>query len=162
MINMIVAVDRKLGIGCNDKLLARIKPDMEYFKRVTANSVVAMGYNTYMSFPKRPLPNRINIVLTSKDIEIQGAQVVSNIEDLLNTLESYKNEKEIYILGGGSVYKQLMPYAERLYITHVFDSFEADTFFPEINDEWEVESVTADKENLFHEHPHVFAVYKRK
>jgi dihydrofolate reductase len=162
MINIIVAVDRNLGIGCDNKLLARIKPDMEYFKRVTANSVVAMGYSTYMSFPKRPLPNRINIVLTSKNIELEGAQVVSNIEDLLNILENYKNEKEIYILGGGSVYKQLMPYAERLYITHVFDSFEADTFFPEIIDEWEVESVTADKESLFHEHPHVFAVYKRK
>jgi dihydrofolate reductase len=162
MINIIVAVDRKLAIGCNNKLLARIKPDMEYFKRVTANSVIVMGYNTYMSFPKRPLPNRINIVLTSKDIELEGAQVVSSIEGLLNTLESYKNEKEIYILGGGSVYRQLMPYAESLYITHIFDSFEADTFFPEINDEWEIESVTADKENLFHEHPHVFAVYKRK
>ena len=93
---------------------------------------------------------------------MQGAQVVSSIEALLEALEIYKNEKEIYILGGGTVYKQLMPFAERLYITHVFDSFEADTFFPEINDEWEVDSVTADKENLFHEHPHVFVVYKRK
>ncbi len=162
MINMIVAVDRKLGIGCNNKLLARIKPDMEYFKRVTANSVVVMGYSTYMSLPKRPLPNRVNMVLTSKSIELEGAQVVSSIEALLMTLETYKDEKEIYIIGGGSVYKQLMPYADRLYITHVFDSFEADTFFPEIDEEWEIESVTADKENLFHEHPHVFAVYKRK
>ena len=162
MINMIVAVDKRLGIGCNNKLLASIKPDMEYFKKVTANSVVVMGYTTYMSLPKRPLPNRINIVLTSKKIEMQGAQVVSSIEALLEALEIYKNEKEIYILGGGTVYKQLMPFAERLYITHVFDSFEADTFFPEINDEWEVDSVTADKENLFHEHPHVFVVYKRK
>ena len=65
MINMIVAVDKRLGIGCNNKLLASIKPDMEYFKKVTANSVVVMGYTTYMSLPKRPLPNRINIVLTS-------------------------------------------------------------------------------------------------
>jgi dihydrofolate reductase len=162
MINMIVAVDRNLGIGCNNKLLANIKPDMEYFKRVTANSVVVMGYSTYMSLPKRPLPNRVNIVLTTKNVEFEGAQVVSSIEALLEALESYKDEKEIYIIGGGSVYKQLMSYAERLYITHVFDSFDADTFFPEINEEWEVDSVTAGKENLFHKHPHVFAVYKRK
>jgi dihydrofolate reductase len=162
MINMIVAVDRNLGIGCNNKLLANIKPDMEYFKKVTANSVVVMGYTTYMSIPKRPLPNRINIVLTSKDIELEGAQVVSGIEALLEILEGFKNEKEIYIIGGGSVYKQMMPYADKLYITHVFDSFEVDTFFPEIDEKWEVESVSAHKENLFHKHPHVFAVYKRK
>ncbi len=161
MINMIVAVDRKFGIGCNNKLLARIKPDMEYFKSVTANSVVVMGYTTYMSLPKRPLPNRTNIVLTSKNIELEGAVVVSSIEALLHTLESYKEENEIYVIGGASVYKQMMPYAEKLYITHVFDSFEADTFFPEVNDEWEVERVTAGKVNLLHEHPHVFVVYKR-
>ncbi|MCM0647991.1 dihydrofolate reductase [Clostridium swellfunianum] len=160
MINMIVAVDRNLGIGCNNKLLAQIKPDMEYFKKVTANSVVVMGYNTYMSIPKRPLPNRVNIVLTSKNIELEGAIVVSSIDELIDTLDNYK--KEIYIIGGASVYKQMMPYADMLYITHVFDSFEADSFFPEIDECWEVENITAEKENLFHKHPHVFAVYKRK
>lgn len=162
MIKMIVAVDRNLGIGCNSKLLARIKPDMEYFKRITTNSVVAMGYNTYMSLPKRPLQNRINIVLTSKNVELEGAIAVSSVEALLDILKGFENEKEIYIIGGASVYKQLMPYADKLYVTHVFDTFEADAYFPEIKDEWEVESVTADKENIFHEHPHVFVIYKRK
>lgn len=162
MINMIVAVDRNLGIGCNNKLLAQIKPDMEYFKKVTANSIVVMGYNTYMSLPKRPLPNRINIVLTSKKIEFEGAQTVSNIEELLALLNSFGEEREVYIIGGATVYRQLMPYAERLYVTHVFDSFEADTFFPDIDDSWEVYSTQADKENIFHKHPHLFVIYKRK
>lgn len=162
MINMIVAVDRNLGIGCNSKLLAQIKPDMDYFKRVTTNSIVVMGYTTYMSIPKRPLSNRINIVLTTKKIELEGAIVVSSVEGLLNVLEGFNKDKEVFVIGGGSVYKQLMPYAEKLYITHVFESFDADTFFPEITDEWEVENVTADKENIFHKHPHVFAIYKRK
>jgi dihydrofolate reductase len=162
MVNMIVAVDRNLGIGCNSKLLAQIKPDMDYFKRVTTNSIVVMGYTTYMSIPKRPLPNRINIVLTTKKIELEGTIVVSSVEALLNVLEGFNKDKEVFVIGGGSVYKQLMPYAERLYITHVFESFDADTFFPEITDEWEVENVTADKENIFHKHPHVFAIYKRK
>lgn len=162
MINMIVAVDRNLGIGCNNKLLANIKPDMEYFKKTTQGSVVVMGYNTYMSLPKRPLPNRVNIVLTTKPVELEGAIVVSSIDILLSKLQGLDQGKEVFVIGGASVYKQMMPYADKLYITHVFDSFEADTFFPEIGEDWEVESVSANKENIFHNHPHIFAIYKRK
>lgn len=161
LINMIVAVDKNLGIGCNSQLLARIKPDMEYFKKTTLGHVVVMGYKTYKSIPKPPLEDRINIVLTSKNVELNGAEVVHNLQELMQKLEEYKKDKEIFVIGGGSVYRQLMPYAERLYITHVFESFDADTFFPSLGDQWEIETVSAHKENLFHKYPHVFAIYKR-
>jgi len=161
VINAIVVVDKDMGIGCNNNLLARIKPDMEHFKRTTMGHVVVMGYKTYKTIPKFPLEDRVNIVLTSKDIELEGAIVVHSIEELMLKLNEYKGDKEIFNIGGGQVFKQLMPYTDKLYVTHVFESFEADTFFPEIGEGWEVESVTANKENLFHKHPHVFVVYKR-
>lgn len=162
MINIIVAVDKNLGIGKNNKLLAHIKSDLEYFKRTTNGHIIVMGYNTYLSLPKKPLPNRLNIVITKKNIKLEGSVVVHSIDELFNKLKELGEDREIFICGGESIYKQMMPYCDKLYITHVFDNFEADTFYPEISDEWEVESINSTKENLLHKYPHVFAVYKRK
>lgn len=162
MINIIVAVDKNFGIGKENKLLAHIKSDLEYFKKTTNGQIVVMGYNTYLSLPKRPLPNRLNIVLTRKDIELEGSIVIHSIEELFIKLKELGEDKEVFICGGESIYKQMIPYADKLYITHVFDSFDADTFFPEISDEWELEGIQSTKENLLYKHPHVFAVYKHK
>lgn len=162
MINMIVAMDKNNAIGKNNELLAHIKPDLQYYKRTTSSHIIVMGYNTYLSLPVRPMPNRINIVLTSKDINLDGAVVVHSIDELFLKLKEIGESKEVFICGGASIYKQMMPYADKLYITHIFHEFEADTFFPEIGEEWEIESVNADKENINHKYPHIFAIYKRK
>lgn len=161
-INMIVAVDRNYGIGKNNKLLAHIPEDLKYFKKITNNNIIVMGYNTYMSLPIKPLPNRVNIVLTTKNIDIEGAIVVHNIDELMKELKKY-NDKKIFICGGASVYKQLMPYSNRLYLTHIFDEFDADTTFPMIDENiWEVEKIEGDFENINNKYPHIFTIYKRK
>ncbi|WP_291651525.1 dihydrofolate reductase [Clostridium sp.] len=158
MISLIVAMDKNNGIGNKNKLLAHISEDLRYFKRITDGNTIVMGYNTYMSLPKRPLPNRRNIVLTTKDIKLDGAEVVNSIEELLKLLNT---EEETFICGGDSIYKQMLPYADKLYITHIFDEFEADTYFPEITDEWEISESICHKENINHKHPHVFTIYTK-
>ncbi|HHT51138.1 MAG TPA: dihydrofolate reductase [Eubacteriaceae bacterium] len=161
MISMIVAMDKKRGIGKNNGLLAHIKPDLEYFKRVTEGHTIIMGYNTYLSLPIRPLPNRKNIVITRKDIKIDGTIILHSIDDTLKWIEK-SNEKEIFICGGGKIYQQFMPYADKLYITHIFHSFDADKFFPPIPDQWKIVSINGERENIEHEFPHIFAIYQRK
>lgn len=161
-ISMIVALDKNNGIGKGNKLLAHIPEDLKYFKKVTNGQIIVMGYNTYMSLPKRPLPNRTNIVLTRKDISLEGAIVVDSIDSLLKLLKDY-HEKEIFICGGASIYEQMMPYSDKLYITHIFDEFSADTYFPEIKkEEWKMDKISGDFENIYNKHPHVFTIYTRK
>lgn len=160
--NMIVAVDKKWGIGKDNKLLAHIKCDLKYFKEVTKGHIVVMGYNTYLSLPIRPLPNRTNIVLTRKNIKLDDTHVVNSINELFELLKEIKGDKEVFICGGASIYEQFLPYIDKLYITHIFHEFEADTFFPKVDDSWEIENVNAGRENIDHEFPHVFTIYKRK
>ncbi|MBS4537139.1 dihydrofolate reductase [Clostridium sp. D2Q-11] len=161
-ISMIVALDKNNGIGNENKLLAHIPEDLKYFKNVTNGQIIVMGYNTYLSLPKRPLPNRINIVLTRKNINLDGAIVVNSIDRLLDHLKEYK-DKEIFICGGASIYEQMMPYSNKLYITHIFNEFSADTFFPKIEEEeWNIDSISGDFENIYNKYPHVFTIYKRK
>lgn len=162
MINTIVAVDKNWAIGKDNKLLAHIKCDLEYFKRTTNGHIVVMGYNTYMSLPIKPLPNRTNIVITRKDIELDGCIVVNSIDNLFKKLDDIKDNKEVFIIGGASIYEQFLPYSDRLFITHIFHEFEADTFFPKVDDSWEIENVNAGRENIDHKYPHVFTIYKRK
>ncbi|MCR1897709.1 dihydrofolate reductase [Irregularibacter muris] len=161
MISMIVAMDQNNGIGKNNDLLAHIKPDLSYFKKVTQKHTVIMGYHTYMSLPIRPLPNRQNIVVTRKNIDIEGAIVLHSIQEILQWIEDHEDD-EVFICGGASIYEQFMPYAEKLYITHIFHSFDADTFFPKIGQDWEIKNVQATRENIEHQYPHVFTLYQRK
>ena len=162
MISMSVAVDEKMGIGKENDLLAHISPDLKYFKRITKGKVVIMGYNTYLSLPKRPLPDRHNVVVTRKDVEIEGVTFLHSIEEVLEWIKQRDSKEEIFIIGGASIYKQMLPYANRLYITHIFESFEADTFFPDITEDWKLVSAFGTKENITHEHKHMFTIYERR
>jgi len=162
MLNIIVAIDKKNGIGKDNDLLADIKPDMKHFVKTTKNSVVVMGYNTYLSLPGGPLKNRLNIVLTRKDIEIPGCAVMHSIDEFLGKMNDLAEGREVFVIGGASIYEQFMEHADRLHITHIFDTFEADTYFPVIDDSWALVSSTADRENIEHKHPHMFAVYEKK
>lgn len=164
-LNIIVAVDKKWGIGKNNRLLTYLKGDMEYFRYVTQNSIVVMGYNTYLSLPKKPLSNRINIVLTKKNIILQNCFVINNINDLFKLLETINknNEKNVFVIGGSNVYKQLIDLCNKLYITYIDYVFHADTFFPHINEnDWIVETIYPSVDNKSDSYKYVFKIYTRK
>ncbi|TLG74160.1 dihydrofolate reductase [Culicoidibacter larvae] len=128
MIALIVAVDRNLGIGCKNRLPWHYPEDLQYFKRMTLDSTVVMGYNTYLSIGK-PLPNRHNVVVTNDtSLQIDGVEMAYDLVDYLN---DYKDSDErIFIIGGASIYEQSFAYADELFITEIDDEFAVDTYFP--------------------------------
>jgi len=160
-ISIIVAIAENNAIGRNNKLLWHISEDLKRFKRITSGHKVIMGRNTYLSLPIRPLPERENIVISDiPDEKFEGCTMVNSIEQ---ALEICHPDEECFVIGGGMVYRQFLQYASKLYITRVYKSFEADTFFPEINfDEWEEiqrEPHIPGGENNFE---YAFIIYQRK
>ena len=160
--NLIVAVDENWAIGRNGDLLVHMKEDMKFFRATTKDHVVLMGRKTLDSFPGgNPLKNRTNIVLTANPaFEREGVTVVHSIEEMLESqvnlqlwvkvkkdwrdsdylLKKYPAE-ELYVIGGGHVYKELLPYCTKAYITHVHKAFDdADTWFPNLaaDKEWKL------------------------
>ncbi len=135
---VIVAADKNFAIGKDNGLLARLPEDMKFFKEKTIGNAVVMGSKTYMSFPKRPLPERENLVITSQPEKYPEVKTFTSIEDFLSYAES--SEKEIYVCGGGMIYKELLPYCEKALITKIDYIFEGDTFFPDIDKlpEWKL------------------------
>lgn len=135
--NLIVAVDRKYGIGKDNKLLARVPADMEYFKEKTTGKTIVMGSSTYMSFPKRPLPNRENLVLTSNPEKYPEVKCFESIGELFEHIRG--NDDEVFVCGGSTIYLQLLPYCKKAYVTHIDEEFEADVFFPNLSEleQWE-------------------------
>lgn len=134
MINAIVAVNEDWGIGYNGNLLESIPADLKNFKELTTNNVVIMGSKTWDSLPKKPLPNRNNVIITRKEYPPSGtSQVIyMTLEELLPWLETSK--KEIFIIGGGIIYKELLPYCNRVYITKIYKKHEnVDTYFPNLD-----------------------------
>ena len=137
----ILSADRNWGIVNGNKLLVSIPSDMKFFRQTTAGKVVVMGRKTLESFPNgQPLKNRINIVLTgNKDYTAKGAVIVHSQEELLDTLKQYDTE-DIYIIGGESVYRMMLPYCDTVFVTKIDRTFQADTFFPNLDEmeEWEM------------------------
>lgn len=138
-LSIIVAIAKDFGIGKENGLLFHLPNDLKRFKKITSGHSIIMGRNTLLSLPKWPLPNRRHIVITDNiEDNFPGCEIVFSINE---AIEKIKNEKEAFIIGGGSIYRQFYPLAGKLYLTLVHQSFDADTFFPEINyNEWKVES----------------------
>jgi dihydrofolate reductase len=161
MISIIVAVSDDWGIGRDNELLWHIPEDMKRFKRLTTGCTVIMGKKTWESLPRKPLTGRKNVVLTDNPVEvIENAITAYSLQDALD--KSDLNE-EIFIIGGGSIYRQFMSVADRLYITHVHKKAPADIYFPEIDpDIWKVtdkeEFKTGDNITI----PYTYAVYERR
>jgi len=160
-ISIIVAIAENYAIGKDNDLLWHISDDLKRFKRLTTNHPVIMGKNTFYSLPFRPLPKRTNIVLSDKAGElIEGCVMAYSIEDAIEKMDAHT---ENFIMGGGSIYKQFIPLADKLYITRVHRQFEADTFFPEIDLEiWkliESEYNEPEKEGSF---SFTYEIYERK
>lgn len=144
--NLIAAVDRNWAIGLNNKLLVRIPEDQKFFRETTTGKVVVMGRKTLESFPGgQPLKNRVNIVLTrDENYQAKDATVVYSLEELFEELKQYRSE-DIYIIGGESIYRQLLDYCDVAHITKIDYAYEADSWFPNL-DEMEQWEVTADSE----------------
>ena len=148
--NIIVAVAQDGAIGCRGDLLWHIHDDMIFFKNTTKGHPVVMGRKTWESLQVKPLPKRENIVITSdKNFAFNGVTVLNDTKQVM-ALPDYNTD--VFIIGGGTVYKEFLPMCQKLYITKVFRNFpDADTFFPEINpEEWKQESkseVFSDKES---------------
>ena len=138
---IIVAVDERWGIGYKNDLLFSIPEDKSFFKRITAGKVVIMGYNTLKSLPKGlPLKNRVNIVLTRKEgFSQEGVIVCSSIKTLWGILPEYCGS-DLFVIGGESIYAQLLNYCDEAYVTKVLEVREADRFFPDIDrdNNWEM------------------------
>lgn len=162
MISLIAAVDKNMAIGHNNKLLAFIQPDLDNFKALTKNHIVVMGYKTYLSLPNGPLPNRHNVVLTRKHNKIDGCTVFNDINNLLDWIKSEHKNEEIFIIGGGKIYSQFIFHADKLYLTHIFDEFQCDTYFPSLDDTWEISKSNCRRENIEHKYPHIFTTHTRK
>jgi dihydrofolate reductase len=161
MISIIVAVSDDWGIGKNNELLWHIPEDLKRFKRLTMGKCVIMGKKTWESLPKKPLAGRKNIVLTDIPDECIDCSVTAySVEDALRKCGS---EEEVFVIGGGRVYRQFMQIADRLYITHVHRKTPADVWFPKIDRrKWKVvekkECISEDDNRL----PYSYVIYERK
>ena len=129
----IVCVDKFWGIGKNNDLLFSLPEDMKRFREETTGKVVVMGLNTFKSLPNGPLKNRINIVLDPAGTLIEGATVVSSIFKLSLEASKYKSE-DIFVVGGASIYRQLIPFCSEVLVTKVDADGKADKFFPNLDE----------------------------
>jgi dihydrofolate reductase len=160
--NLIVAVDSNWGIGLKNQLLVHIPNDMKFFRQETMGKVVVMGRKTLESFPQgQPLAQRVNIVLTTDvNYQVKGAEVVHSIEELQEELAKY-NSEDIYIIGGESIYRQMLPYCRVAHVTKIDHVYEADTYFPNLDadDEWHV-TAESDEQTYF-DITYTFTKYER-
>lgn len=161
--NLIVAVDENWAIGSKNELLVRIPADHKFFREETTGKVVVLGRKTLETFPQgMPLKNRTNIILSTKqDYQVKDAVVVHSIEELLEELKQYPDES-IYIIGGESIYRQLLPYCEVAHVTKIDHAYEADAYFPNLDElpEWEI---TADSdEQVYFDITYHFLKYERR
>jgi dihydrofolate reductase len=152
MISLIVAASTNNAIGKNNQLLWHLPADMKFFKNSTWALPVIMGRKTYEALGK-PLGGRFNIVITSnRDFKAKGVEIVSNLTDAIAAAEVMK-ANEIMIIGGGQVYKESLPVANRVYLTRVHAELEGDTFFPQLNTaEWKLvnqHDVTKDEKHAY-------------
>jgi len=161
-ISIIVAVAKNNAIGKDNKLLWHLSEDLKRFKQLTSGHYIIMGKNTYFSLPRRPLPNRTHVVLT----DIAGEQVDECVMaySVQEAMEKMDPQNENFIIGGASIYRQFLQHANKLYITWVEEEFDADTFFPELDEnEWKVVSKedfpNPDEKNPY---PYSYVIYERK
>lgn len=161
MISIIVAVSEDWGIGKDNELLWHISEDLKRFKKLTSGNTVIMGKKTWESLPRRPLPGRKNIVLTDDpDESIDNSVTAYSIDD---ALDKCGPDEEIFIIGGGSIYRQFMPIADRLFITHVHKKAPADIYFPEIDRSiWEIIEKEEFKTEGDDGIPYTYTIYEKK
>ncbi|HOK51315.1 MAG: dihydrofolate reductase [Bacteroidales bacterium] len=158
---IIAAIARNYAIGLNGTLPWHIPEDFKWFKKNTLGHTVIMGKNTFWSLPRRPLPGRRNIVITHASEPFpEGVEIAHSFDEAVRLADV---DKENFIIGGASIYQQFFPLVDRLYITLIDKDFQADTFFPAIDEQiWQLTAVYPQLE----EHPdglhYEFRIYRRK
>jgi dihydrofolate reductase len=162
MISIIAAIGENGELGANNDLLWRLPNDFKRFKELTTGHTVVMGRKTYASLPNGALPNRKNVVITENpDLKLDNCIIFHDLEEALH---HFRNESEIFIIGGASIYQQAIKFAEKLYITKVRQTFKnAETFFPEIiENEWiKMECENHPKDDR-HEYFYTFETFIKK
>lgn len=162
MFSLIVAMDKNRVIGLNNGMPWHLPKDLQYFKERTSGHTIIMGRKTFESLG-RVLPNRKHIVLTRSNQSFpEGVELVSTIEEIIQYKRN-RPEEQMFIIGGGELFKQMLPYISRMYITKIDEAFEGDVYFPEFQkDEWELvskEKGPMDDRNPYH---YYYLVYERK
>ncbi len=161
--NLIVAVDTNWAIGMKNELLVKIPEDQKWFREMTTNKVIIMGRKTLESFPnKMPLKNRVNIVIT-KDMnyKVKDAIVVHSIEEALEQSKKYQ-EEDVYVIGGESIYKQMLPYCNIAHVTKIDYEYDADTFFPNLDKDPEWKASEVSDERTYFSLIYEFIKYERR
>jgi len=160
MTTIIAAAGENNALGKDNDLVWHLPDDFKRFKELTTGHYIIMGRKTFESFPK-PLPNRIHVVITrKKDYKPEGCIVVNSIE---KALELAKEDKQPFIIGGGEIYKLGLPFSDKIELTRVHGSFDADTFFPEINEHvWELRKSVHHPKDEKHKHDFTYLTYFRK
>ena len=149
--NLIAAVDRNWAIGYKNELLVRIPEDQKWFRETTTGKAVIMGRKTLESFPnKSPLKNRLNVVITSDmNYSVPGAVVVHSIDEAVDAVRDYADD-DVYVIGGESIYRQMLPLCSTAHITKVDYAYQADAHFPDLDKEegWKI-TETSDERTYF-------------
>lgn len=161
IISIIVAAAENNAIGKDNQLLWHLPNDLKFFKRMTSGHTVIMGRKTFESFGK-PLPNRRNIVITRQPgYKLDGAEVVHSLDEALGL--AGKEVEELFIAGGAQIYKEALPITDKFYLTRVHESFEADAFFPEFDEnDWQLVSREDFEADEKHAYGYSFLIYIRK
>lgn len=161
MISLIWAMDKNRVIGSNNQLPWHLPEDLKYFKRVTMGCPIVMGRKTFDSIG-RVLPGRENVIMT-RDIDYvkEGCKIVHSLDELLQYSKGKK--EEVFVIGGAEIFKETLPFADKLYITVIQHEFPGDTFFPSFSlNEWELVSSEAGLKNEQNPYDYDFLVYRRK
>lgn len=161
--NLIVAVDSNWAIGNKDRLLVSIPNDHKHFREETTGKVVVLGRKTLQTFPQgQPLKNRTNIILSrDRNYRVKDATVVHSVEELLEELRQYDTE-DIYIIGGESIYRQMLPYCDVAHVTKIDHVYEADTYFPDLDRDETWEITAESEEQTYFDLAYTFVRYQRK
>ena len=161
--NLIVNVDSNWAIGYRGKLLVSIPEDMKFFRSETTGKVVVLGRKTLDTFPGgQPLKNRTNIILTrNPNYQVKGAIICHSVEEVLEELKKY-NSEDVYIIGGDSIYKEFLPYCAKAYITKIDHAYDADTYFPNLDEDPEWEMTKISDEQTYFDLEFRFCRYERR
>ena len=160
--NMMVAVDNNWAIGSRNRLLVSIPRDQKHFREETTGKVVVLGRKTLETFPQgQPLQNRTNIILSeNRNYRIKGAMVVHSVEELLAELKKY-DTGDVYVVGGESIYRQLLPYCDTAHVTKIDHTYEADAYFPDLDRDPEWQVTAESDEQTYFDIAYTFYKYER-
>lgn len=159
---LIVAVDKNWGIGYQNKLLVRIPADQRFFRSETINKAVIMGRKTLESFPNgRPLKQRLNVVISSDpEYQVKDAVVVHSVEEALEAVKDYRTE-DVYVIGGASIYEQMLPHCDTAHVTKIDYAYTADTYFPNLDEKKDWVLTGESEEQTYYDLIYTFCKYER-